>query len=43
MFLVLGGLGALAAVISLASAPARLVGDDLTPRTAIPKEDPQDG
>ena len=43
MFLVLGGLGALAAVISLASTPARLVGDNSTPRTAIPKEDPQDG
>ena len=43
MVLVLGGLGALAAVISLASTPARLGGDNLTPRSAIPKEDAQDG
>jgi len=32
-----------AAVISITGTPARLVGDHLTPRTAIPKEDPQDG
>ena len=43
MFLVLGGLGVLAAVISLASTPARLVGDNPTPRSAIPKQDAQDG
>ena len=43
MFLVLGGLGALAAVISLASTPARLVGDNPMPRSAIPKQDAQDG
>jgi hypothetical protein len=40
---VLGGLGALAAVISLASTPAHLVDDNPTPRSATPKQDGQDG